>query len=153
MATSFQCRGLRLWCSRRCEVCTSVTPTAYPQQGFFCPLHRYQEPVAGSDGALAFKSKAIEDHIRRTTSFIAPEALVAADLLKAPGTCRDGKSATGAGIVAWLKEKRGVDDAAALSFAQRMLDLGIVVHRDGASSERFLAERSAQYNILAQAAP
>jgi 2-methylcitrate dehydratase PrpD len=43
-------------------------------------------------------------------------------MLRAPGLVRDGKTAGGAAVLAWLRDKRGADERAAAAYAQRMLD-------------------------------
>ena len=116
--STYRCRGLRKWCGRRCEASTAVEPAGYPMQGFFCQLHRYQEPKQTAAG-LKFEGKEVETHIRRT-SFVAPEATVASELLKS-AACRDGKSATGSAIISWLQEKKGMTLEVAVNLAARMV--------------------------------
>ena len=161
-AGEVRCRGLRKWCARRCEVRSSLAPPGYPATGFFCAQHRYQEPRAapageggGSLPLLRFDCAAVEEHLRRRTSWVAPEAATVGEMLRAPGLVRDGKTASGAAILAWLRDKRGADEAAALAYAQRMLDAGALAPRDGADAPgaRFTAERGAVYRVGAAAPP
>ena len=136
---------------------TEIAPTGYPTMGFYCSLHKYQEPRVGFDGATKFESPMIEEHIRRHTSFVAPEASVASEMLKAPGLVRDHRSdlprcATGADLAAWLRDRRSLDDTAAVTYAQRMLDLGILQPVGGKASPVFAADRAAFYRIQLTAA-
>jgi hypothetical protein len=100
------------------------------------------------DGALKFESPVVEEHIRKRTSFVAPEANIAAEMLKAPGVVREGRTATGASIVTWLKEKRGIDETAAKAYAQRMVDLDIISPKDG-GPKVFNPDRIAVYRVAA----
>ena len=87
--STYRCRGLRKWCSRRCEATSQAEPAGYPVQGFYCGLHSYQRPRVAPDGSAVFETPALEAHIRRQTSFAPPEAALAAELLKAPNIVRD----------------------------------------------------------------
>lgn len=143
--STYRCRGVRKWCGRRCEAATAVEPPGYPLQGYFCALHRYQEPKQTPSG-LKFDSPEVETHIRRKTSFLAPESQVASELLKSAGTVRDGKSATGSAIVSWLQEKKGMSLDSAMNLGTRMVELDILMPKDG-GPKVFSSERSAIYFI------
>ena len=133
----------------------SASPAPPPTAAARPRRHRYQEPKppldrdhgGSGDGALRFDCAAVEAHLRRRTSFVGPESLLAADMQRAPAlggagaSAAGGKSgaaagagtgvAPGAAIVAWLEEKRGCDRAAALATAQRMAALGHLVPNGG----------------------
>jgi hypothetical protein len=141
-----RCRGLRKWCNRRCEVTQAMVPAGYPTIGFYCPLHKYQEPRYTADGGARFDNPVIEDHVRKRTSFVAPESTIAADMLKAVGLARDGL-AQGNKVVTWLRERRSLDEEAAVAFAQRMVDLGMLVPETPAH-RAFRGEKGAAYRII-----
>jgi hypothetical protein len=121
-----RCRGLRVWCARRCEATLTLAPPGWPLAGAYCALHAWQRPKTGPDGALIFESPAVEEHVRRRTSFVGPEAGVAGEMVRAPGLVKDRpgapRSASGAQVVDFLVSRRGLDEAGALAYAQRMLD-------------------------------
>ena len=167
MSSEYRCRGLRIWCGHRCEVQSATAPAGYPLHGFFCPLHRYQEPKVGVDGSVKFymylsadpvtgkleKRPVIEEHIRRRTSFVGPESSLAAEMLKAPGVSRDGKTATQEAILSWLKQKRGCDQAAAVAYASRMVELGLLLKKDGSHATSLSPQSLAVYRIVTTAPP
>lgn len=124
--------------------------------GFYCALHGYQKPRQASDG-LAIEPP-YEGHLRRRTSFVAPEHSVAAEMAKSPGMVRDRpgapKSASGAAIAQWLAERRGLSDSGARDYAGRMMALGILVPltalpRGGGFSD----DKNALYRIAPSLAP
>lgn len=161
----YRCRGLRIWCGHRCEVSTTTAPASYPLNGFFCPLHRYQEPKIGLDNTLKFymylspdpvsgkleKRPVIEEHIRRRTSFVGPETTLALEMIKAPGVTRDGKTATQESILAFIKTKRSCDEETAIAYATRMLELGLLVKKDGTRATALSPQTLAQYRIVTTA--
>jgi hypothetical protein len=114
-------------------------------QGYFCALHRYQEPKQTASG-LKFDSPDVEEHLRRKTSFVAPESTIASELLKSAGTCRDGKTATGSAIVSWLQEKKGMTLENAMNLGLRMVQLDILMPKDG-GEKIFTSEKSSVYYI------
>ncbi|RYG41242.1 hypothetical protein EON68_03305 [archaeon] len=138
-------------CDRRCEAVGGDLPPGYPGVGFYCSLHAYQSPSTSPDGSLAFESPDIENHIRKRTSFVAPEASVAQDILRAPGVVRergDGeKSASGASVLNWLVDNRHLDELGARAYAQRMLDLGMLRSLNPAIRE-FSTDRGAFYKVV-----
>ena len=149
-----RCRGLRKWCSRRCEATTTVRPPGYPTVGFYCSLHGYQAPKPSMDGTMKFESVVIEAHIRRTTSFKAPEASFAEDACKRPGLLRerDGlRTVTGSDLLGYIKERKSLDDDGARSFAQRLMAQGILVGV-GAAASRPGFEAASSYRIVPTAA-
>lgn len=141
MEPVYVCRGLRKWCDRRCEARTSAMPAGYPTMGFYCPLHTYQAPKMSMAGTMSFESPAVGAHVRRT-SFKAPEAIVAEELCKRVAIGSRGgsgggvSSVTGTGLVAFLKERKSLDDAGCAAYAARMVDLGILVPMDGSGTFR-----------------
>lgn len=143
----YRCRGVRKWCDRRCEVTTTVPPPSYPEAGFYCLLHRYQDPRPQPDGSLKFESPAVEEHVRRRTSFVAPEATLLQKLVRAPGYSSDGKTIAGDRVVAWLAEKRGISVAAATAQAQRMVDLGFL-SPVGGGIPVFHNDKKATYRVM-----
>jgi hypothetical protein len=102
------------------------------------------------DGTIKFDSERIETHVRRRTSFVAPEASVAQDMAKAPGVVREradiGRTAQGLDIITWLKDRRGLDDAAAMNYAQRMTDLGMLVPVRK-EHKKFSVDKNAHYFV------
>lgn len=130
-AATYRCRGLRKWCGRRCEATDASPPPLYPVAGYYCGLHSYQKPKSGPDGTLGFESNLLEDHIRRRTSFVSPESMLASELLAAPGLVRDRpgapQSVTALGVVNWLGERRGMAAGAAAAYVERMAALGVLV--------------------------
>ncbi len=144
---SFRCRGVRKWCDRRCDVTTTVPPPLYPETGFYCLLHRYQDPRPQPDASLRFESPLVEEHVRRRTSFVAPEASLLAKILRAPGYSSDGRTLSGDRVVAWLSEKRGISAAAATSQAQRMADLGFLLPVGGGPPV-FQNDRRAMFRVV-----
>ena len=123
-------------------------------------LHAYQAPRTLPDGSIAWVEAPVrpmgaaaaprapdgwtgggagggglfESHTRRRTSFASPESVVAGEMARAPGLVRDRtgapKSATGQAIVAWLVERRSLDEAAAKAYAGRMVAGGVLVPLD-----------------------
>jgi hypothetical protein len=126
----YRCRGVRKWCDRRCEASTAVEPPGFPVFGFYCALHGYQKPRQTPDGGLAFTEAVCEEHVRRRTSFVAPEAAVAAEMAKSPGLVRDRPNAkaaaAGQAVLEWLTSRRGLPEEAARAYAQRMLTLELL---------------------------
>jgi len=75
-----------------------------------------------------------------------PESTIAADMLKAMGLARDGV-ATGNKLVAWLRERRSLDEEAATAFGQRMVELGMLVP-ESAAHRVFRGDKGAAYRIV-----
>lgn len=104
----------------------------------------------GMDGTIRFESTAVEEHVRRRTSFVAPESSVALDMIKAPGLVRDRadypRTVAGADVASWLRERRGLDDDGAIAYAQRMVDLEMLLPATKAY-KRFSVDRNALYRI------
>ena len=127
-APSLRCRGLRRWCGRRCEA--SGVPSEAAALGFYCGLHSYQKPRVQGDGAIVFEPE-YEEHVRRRTSFVAPELLAAQELVKVPGIVRDRPGAQASvlpsSIIDWLKGPRSLPEEAARAYAERMVALGLLV--------------------------
>lgn len=152
-AKLYRCRGVRKWCDRRCEATTAVEPPGHPVFGFYCALHGYQKPRQSTDGSLLFGEPIFEQHIRRRTSFVAPEVSVAAEMFKSPGLVRDrpGAKGTAAGqaLVDWLCSRRSLPDEAARSYAARMvqLDLLVPVAGTGTPAQGFSTGKDALYRI------
>lgn len=148
---TYRCRGLRKWCNRRCEAVDVAQPAQYPHSGFYCGLHAYQKPKVLPDGALSFESPAIEEHIRRRTSFVAPEAAVAGELMSAPGLVRDRpgapQSVTALGLLNWLMERRSLNEEAAKAYAQRMVALDILVPVSGTTKVFNSTDRNSVYRV------
>jgi hypothetical protein len=119
--------------------------------GFYCMMHGYQKPRQQGDGTLD-TAPPFEMHLRRRTSFIAPESNVAGEMMKSPGLLRDRpglpKSAAGAQIVSWLMERKGLDEAGALAMATRMVTLEILQPLQGAPAKGFGAEKTALYKVV-----
>lgn len=147
---AYRCRGLRKWCGRRCEAVDTAAPAQYPHSGFYCGLHSYQKPKVLPDGAMAFESEAIEQHVRRRTSFVAPEAAVAGELMAAPGLVRDRpgapSSVTALGVINWLMERRSLSEDAAKAYAQRMVALEVLLPVSGAKAFN-AADRNSLYRV------
>lgn len=118
-------------CNRRCEATDATQPANWPVIGYYCGLHSYQKPKVAPDGSLSFDQPQIEEHVRRRTSFVAPEALVASELLTAPGLVRDRPGApssiTALGIVNWLQERRSLTEGDARAYADRMVKLDVLI--------------------------
>jgi hypothetical protein len=119
--------------------------------GFFCMMHAYQKPRQGGDGALEL-SPALESHLRRRTSFVAPESNIAAEMIKSPGLVRDRpgvpKSAAGQQVLTWLMERKGLDEAAAVAMAERMVMLEVLQPVQGAPGKGFSADKGALYRVV-----
>jgi len=134
-------------------VTQSVVPAGYPTNGFYCPLHTYQTPKFLPSGAAKFENPVIDEHVRRRTSFVAPEASVATDMLRAVGVAKDGVG-TGARIAAWISERRSLDADGATAYCQRMVELGMLVAVSagpGAPEPAkgvFTADKAAFYRIV-----
>jgi hypothetical protein len=149
MSTSYRCRGLRKWCSRRCEATTQVEPQGYPVIGFYCSLHSYQKPRGNADGTFTFDEPIIEEHVRRKTSFVSVEQSVVQELLKAPGLVRDRpgapSSATAQAVLSWLMDRRQLDEPSAMAFAQQIVNTGLIVPMDG--SKKFTVDKNALVKV------
>ncbi len=119
--------------------------------GFFCMMHAYQKPRQGADGALDL-APTIESHLRRRTSFVAPESNIAAEMIKSPGLVRDRpgvpKSAAGQQVLTWLIERKGLDEAAAMALAERMVALEVLQPAQGAPAKGFSADKGALYRVV-----
>jgi hypothetical protein len=147
------CRGLRKWCDRRCEQSCPDFPAGYPATGFYCSLHSYQKPRQNADGSLTFESAEIEQHTRRRTSFVSPESVIAAELVKSPLVVRDRgagapKTASGAAIIEWLGQARKLEAAAAIACAGRMIAQEILIPVDG--PRMFQGTKEAFYRVHPQ---
>ncbi len=123
--------------------------------GFYCALHGYQKPRQAVDGSLVFSEAVFESHVRRRTSFVAPEATVAAEMAKSPGLVRDRPgakaSAAGQAILDWLCSRRSLSDEAARAYAQRMVALLLLapVPGTGTPQGEFSTGKDALYRIMA----
>lgn len=150
----YRCRGIRKWCDRRCEATTAVEPPGFPVFGFYCALHGYQKPRQAADGALLFTEAVVETHVRRRTSFVAPEVGVAAEMAKSPGLVRDRPgakaSAAGQAILDWLCSRRALPDDAARAYAARMVALELLqaVPGTGTPFTGFSTGKDALYRIV-----
>ena len=141
---------LRVRCDRRCEAVTMVEPTGYPMIGFYCGLHSYQRPRGGGADSLIFDDAVVEEFIRKCTSFVAPEANLAAELAKAPGLIRDrpgaSRSIVGAAVLNWLTGNRKMTEEAAINLARRMVQYDALQPLDG--TRVFSNDRNALYRVL-----
>jgi hypothetical protein len=147
-------------CNRRCEAVTSVEPQGYPILGFYCTLHGYQKPRQNPDGTLQIEP-VFDEHLRRRTSFVAPEASIAAEMVKSPQLLRDRpgapRSAAGDAILSWLMQRRNIAQDAALAYANRMVQLDILVPvaapaaggAGAAAKPDFVPDRASLYRIVA----
>lgn len=148
----YRCRGLRRWCGRRCEASDSAPP-ANASLGYHCGLHSYQMPKMLPDGSLLFEHADVEEHVRRRTSFVAPESLVALELLKAPELVRDRPGApssiTALGVINYLMERRSLSEEGARAYAERMVAQGILVPvASSGGAPRFSAsDRASLYRV------
>ncbi len=128
---------------------TTVEPPAYPVLSFYCALHSFQKPRQGEDGLVI--APAFEAHLARRTSFLAPEHSLAAEMAKSPGLVRDRpgapRSAAGAAVAAWLRERRAQSAARATETAARMLALGILVPLGATPTAAFSESKDALYAI------
>jgi hypothetical protein len=151
---SYRCRGLRKWCDRRCEASTNLAPLGWPGAGFYCALHGYQKPRAAADGSLDVAPE-LEQHLRRRTSLVPPEAAVAAEIAKSPGLVRDRPgapaSATGQAVVGWLVERKRFSEQSAQAYGARMVALDVLrpVAGSGAPSVGFAPDKAALYTVVA----
>jgi hypothetical protein len=138
-----------------------VEPQGYPIMGFYCTLHGYQKPRQNADGTLAIEP-VFDEHLRRRSSFVAPETSVASEMIKSPQLLRERpgapRSAAGDAIMAWLMQRRSIGAEAAQAYAQRMVQLEILVPVSGAaeggagggggSKATFVGDKSALYRIV-----
>jgi hypothetical protein len=120
--------------------------------GFYCGLHSYQKPKVAPDGSLTFEQTPVEEHVRRRTSFVAPEALVASELLTAPGLVRDRPGApssiTALGVINWLQERRSLTEPDARAYASRMVEQGVLVPQSGNTKAGFdFSDKQALYRV------
>lgn len=111
---------------------------------------------SGDADALLWDSPQIEEHVRRRTSFVAPEMVTAQDLLKAPGLVKDRgavpRCVAGLQLVNWLRERKGLSDDGAVSYAQRMVNLDILVPMT-ADARTFVPDSKAFYKVVLNARP
>ena len=128
-----------------------VEPPGFPVMGFYCGLHSFQRPRQAPDGSLVFDSPSVETHIRRKTSFVAPEITVAAEMAKAPGLVRDRpgapRSILGTAVLSWLQESRKLTEADAKALAARMVTFEALLPLDGSRS--FSVDRNALFRVQA----
>jgi hypothetical protein len=120
--------------------------------GFYCALHGYQKPRQNTDSTLAISEPVFEQHLRRRTSFVAPESMIAAEMSKSPGLIRDRpgapRSAGGPAILEWLMQRRSLTEQAAMATASRMLALEILQPVPPTPENVFKADKSAVYRVV-----
>jgi hypothetical protein len=118
--------------------------------GFYCMMHGYQKPRQTPDGGLDIAPE-LEQHLRRRTSFVAPETNIAVEMSKNPTLVRDRpgapKSAAGQALLTWLMERKGLDEEAAMGLATRMVNLELLLPLAGTPTKGFSIEKTALYRI------
>jgi hypothetical protein len=143
-------------CDRRCEATTAVEPPGYPVMGFYCMMHGYQKPRQSPDGGLEIATE-VEQHLRRRTSFVAPESNIAAEMAKSVGLVRDRpgqpRAAAGNSLLQWLMERKGLDEDAAMEMGARLVALECLQPLAGAPAKGFSADKTALYRVVPQGQP
>lgn len=114
-------------------------------------MHGYQKPRQLNDGTFDIANE-FETHLRRRTSFVAPESNIANEMLKSVGLIRDRpnqpRSATGQSLLTWLMERKSLDEENAINMANRMVTLEILQPLQGTSNKGFSTDKTALYRVV-----
>jgi hypothetical protein len=149
----YRCRGLRRWCDQRCEVLGVSAPDGYPVVGHYCPLHSFQRPRVGP-GRMFLVDSGLETHLKRRTSYVSSERVLGDEMARAPalrGTKSTNFGVTGADLVRWISENKGITGEALLLTLTRLLEQGVVAPVDKALSGKPFS-KSAEYRVEIKAA-
>lgn len=114
-------------------------------------MHGYQKPRQLNDGTFDIVNE-FDNHLRRRTSFVAPESNIANEMLKSVGLLRDRpnqpRSATGQNLLSWLMERKSLDEENAMNMANRMVALEILQPLQGAPTKGFSTDKTALYRVV-----